>query len=89
MKLKDGIGNSQDFVQGIPRLTFHDVGSYGTRIMVILIGRKLTSFDDDDIDDGSYDPPELKTLLELRYVRHYADSAIPDSLTSTVALPLI
>ena len=40
-------------------------------------------------DDGSYDPPELKTLLELRYVRPYADSAIPDSLTSTVALPSI
>ena len=59
--------------------------------MVILIGSKMTSFDDDrDIDDdGSYDPPDLKTLLELRYVRHYADSAIPDSLTSTVALPSI
>ena len=45
-----------------------------------LIGSKLTSFDDDDdIDDGSYDPPDLKTLLELRHVRRYADSAIPDS----------
>ena len=36
----------------------HIVGSYGTRIMGILIGSKLTSFDDDDdddIDDGSYD----------------------------------
>ena len=25
--------------------------------------------DGDDIDDGSYDPPDLKTLLELRHVR--------------------
>ena len=55
-------------------------------MMGFLIGSKMTVFDD---DDGSYDPPELKTLLELRYVRHYADSAIPDSLTSTVALPSI
>ena len=46
----------------------------------------MTVFDDDD--DGWYDPPELKTLLELRYVRHYADSAIPDSLTSTQLLCL-
>ena len=53
-------------------------------LWVIFIGSKLTSFgdDDDDIDDGSYDPPDLKTLLELRHVRQYADSAISDSLTS-------
>ena len=31
----------------------------------------MTVFDDrDDIDDGSYDPPDLKTLLELRYPLH-------------------
>ena len=67
------------------------VGSYGTRMMVILIGSKLTVFDDgdDDIDDGSYDPPDLKTLFELRHVRHYADSAIPDSLTKTVAVSFV
>ena len=47
----------------------------------------MTVFDDGD-DDGSYDPPGLKTLLELRYVRHYADSAIPDSLASTQFLCL-
>ena len=66
------------------------VGSYGTRMMVIRIGSDrqiLLIYDDDIDDDGSYDPPELKTLLELRYPL-YATRLTQLSLTNKGAFNL-
>ena len=65
--------------------SFSTVGSYSTRIMVIFIGSKRI---DSMMEMMDRMMPLTKTLLELRYVRHCADSAIPDSLTSTQFLRL-